>query len=117
VSAVRLISSRAFSSAARAWTNVPGIKPRIRSALAARANGCSGLGLVLELVLELDVEGDRERERFRELGVWGLERDGPDEGESGYQLGSVGEEGRFEEETEETDHLMGRIEEEGSGSR
>jgi hypothetical protein len=37
----------------------------------------------------LDVEGDRDKERLRELGVWGRERDGPDEGESEYQLGSI----------------------------
>jgi len=91
VSAVRLISSLAFSRAARAWTNVPGIRPRTRSALAARANGCSGLDLVL--VFELDVEGDKDRERFRELGVWGLEREGPDEGESEYQLVLAGKGG------------------------
>lgn len=50
--------------------------------MAARANGWSGLGLgmVCALVLELDVEGDRDR--FRELGVWGRESDGPDDGES-----------------------------------
>jgi hypothetical protein len=41
------------------------------------------------LAMVLDVEGDRDRERLRELGVRGLERDGPDEGESGYQLGSM----------------------------
>jgi len=91
VSAVRRISSLAFSRAARAWTNVPGIRPRTRSALAARANGCSGLDLVL--VFELDVEGDKDRERLRELGVWGLERDGPDEGESGHQLVLAGKVG------------------------
>jgi hypothetical protein len=56
----------------------------------------------------LDVEGDSERERLRELGVWGLERDGPDEGESGYQLGSVGEEGGQEEERGGGDGLSGR---------
>jgi hypothetical protein len=89
VSAVRLISSLAFSRAARAWTRVPGIRPRIRSALAARASGCSGLELDLVLAMVLDVEGERDRERLRELGVWGLERDGPDEGESGYQLESI----------------------------
>ena len=88
MSAVRLISSLAFSRAARAWTNVPGIKPRIRSALAARARGCSGLELDWVLAMVLDVEGDRDRERLRELGVWGRERDGPDDGESGNQLGS-----------------------------
>jgi hypothetical protein len=33
---------------------------------------------------ELDVDGDKAR--FKELGVWGLERDGPDDGESGCQL-------------------------------
>jgi hypothetical protein len=44
---VRLTSSRAHSSAARAWVSVPGIKPRIRSALAARARGISGSDLVL----------------------------------------------------------------------
>lgn len=87
MSAVRLISSLAFSSAARAWTSVPGIRPRIRSALAARASGCSGLELDWVLAMVLDVEGERDRERLRELGVWGLERDGPDDGESGCQLG------------------------------
>jgi hypothetical protein len=64
--------------------------------LAARASGCSGLGLVLAMVL--DVEGDRDKERLRELGVWGRERDGPDEGESGYQLESISAGGRGGEE-------------------
>jgi len=41
-SAVRLTSSLAFSSAALACWSVPGIKPRMRSALAASARGCSG---------------------------------------------------------------------------
>jgi hypothetical protein len=42
----------------------------------------------------LDVEGDRER--LRELGVWGRERDGPDDGESGYQLESISGGGKGE---------------------
>jgi hypothetical protein len=46
----------------------------------------------------LDVEGDRDKERLRELGVWGRERDGPDEGESGYQLESISAGGRGGEE-------------------
>jgi hypothetical protein len=56
----------------------------------------------------LDVEGDSERERLRELGVWGLERDGPDEGESGYQLGSAGEGGCSKRRRGGGDGLSGR---------
>ena len=70
------------------------MRPRTRSALAARASGCSGLELDWVLAMVLDVEGDRDRERLRELGVWGRERDGPDEGESWNQLWSISAGGR-----------------------
>jgi hypothetical protein len=81
-SAVRLISSLAFSSAALACWSVPGMRPRIRSALIANASGASGsclalMGFESKSVWELDRDSDN-------VGVWGREeKDGFDEGESG----------------------------------